>query len=204
MPGAELGLRLYQATGKRTYLDWSRKMYDWTNKYLLAPNGLYWDHVDLAGNIEKTQWSYNQGVPIGVNVLFYEITHDRTYLQRAESIAKAAYTFYIDQGNLAKQGPSFNAIFFKNLLLMESVTAGTSTGTRCRTTRQHLGPAPRPGHRAVPFRFQRRDAGDPAGVDGADLRDARLAARPDPPALLASGSCSRSKCALRPMASITR
>jgi len=124
MPGAELGLRLYQATGKRTYLDWSRKMYDWTNKYLLAPNGLYWDHVDLAGNIEKTQWSYNQGVPIGVNVLFYEITHDRTYLQRAERIAKAAYTFYIDQGNLAKQGPSFNAIFFKNLLLMESVTGG--------------------------------------------------------------------------------
>jgi uncharacterized protein YyaL (SSP411 family) len=124
MPGAELGLRLYQATGKRSYLDWSKKMYDWTNKYLLAPNGLYWDHTDLTGNIEKTQWSYNQGVPIGVNVLFYEITHNKTYLQRAESIASAAYTYYIDQGNLASQGPTFNAIFFKNLLLLESITGG--------------------------------------------------------------------------------
>jgi hypothetical protein len=124
MPAAELGLRLYQVTGKRSYLDWSKRMYDWTNKYLLAPNGLYWDHVDLAGNVEKTQWSYNQGVPIGVNVLFYEVTHDRKYLKSAESIAQAAYTYYVTQNNLPSQGPTFNAIFFKNLLLLESVTGG--------------------------------------------------------------------------------
>jgi predicted alpha-1,6-mannanase (GH76 family) len=31
MPGAELGLRLYQLTRQPSYLDWSRRMYDWTN-----------------------------------------------------------------------------------------------------------------------------------------------------------------------------
>lgn len=121
MPNAELGLRLYQITGNSYYLDWAKKMYDWTNTNLLAPNGLYWDHIDLAGNIEKTQWSYNQGVPIGVNVLFYQITKDHTYLQRAQTLAKTALNYYINGGRLFSQPPYFNAIFFKNLLLLQSV-----------------------------------------------------------------------------------
>ena len=125
MPGAELGLRLYQATHDRTYLDWAKRMYDWTNRNLLAPNGMYWDHVDLTGTVEKTQWSYNQGVPIGVDVLFYEVTHDQTYLQRAESVAQASYQYFVEQGNLSGQPPYFNSIYFKNLLLLESVTGGT-------------------------------------------------------------------------------
>jgi predicted alpha-1,6-mannanase (GH76 family) len=120
MPGAELGLRLYQITGNSYYFDWAKRMYDWTNTYLLAPNGLYWDHVDLQGNIEKTQWSYNQGVPVGVNVLLYEVTGDRIYLQRAEHLADAALAFY-GNTNIYKQPAFFNSIFFKNLLLLQSV-----------------------------------------------------------------------------------
>jgi len=121
MPGAELGLRLYQLTGNQYYFDWAQKMYDWTNTYLLAPNGLYWDHIDLAGTIEKTQWSYNQGVPVGVNVLFYQVTGDTIYLQRAQNIANAALDYYGTGNNLYQQPPYFNSIFFKNLLLLQSI-----------------------------------------------------------------------------------
>jgi hypothetical protein len=124
MPGAELGLRLFQITRQPTYLDWSRRMYDWTNRYLLSPDGLYWDHLDLTGTIEKTFWSYNQGVPVGVDVLLYQATHNRVYLQRAQRIATAAYAYYVTQGRLDAQPPYFNSIFFKNLLLLESVTGG--------------------------------------------------------------------------------
>jgi hypothetical protein len=124
MPGAELGLRLYQITGQRSYLDWSLRMYDWTNRYLLSPDNLYWDHLGLSGTVEKTYWSYNQGVPVGVNILLYQITHDRTYLGRAQAVANAAYDYYVRQARLATQPPYFNAIFFKNLLLLESVTGG--------------------------------------------------------------------------------
>jgi uncharacterized protein YyaL (SSP411 family) len=121
MPGAELGLRLYQLTGDQYYFDWAQKMYEWTNMYLLAPNGLYWNHIDLMGTIDKTQWSYNQGVPVGVNVLFYEVTGDITYLRRAENIANAALNYYSTDKNLYLQPPYFNSIFFKNLLLLQSV-----------------------------------------------------------------------------------
>ena len=122
MPGAELGLRLYQITRQPSYLDWSRRMYDWTNTYLLSPDNLYWDHLDLSGTVEKTFWSYNQGVPVGVNVLLYQSTHNKLYLRRAQQIAAAAYRYYVTGGRLDAQPPFFNSIFFKNLLLLESVT----------------------------------------------------------------------------------
>jgi hypothetical protein len=119
MPGAELGLRLYQITGDHSYFDWAKRMYDWTNKYLQAPDGLYWDHLDLQGNIEKTEWSYNQGVPVGVNVLLYKVTGDQSYLREAERVADAALAYY---GTTAiyQQPAFFNSIFFKNLLLLQS------------------------------------------------------------------------------------
>jgi predicted alpha-1,6-mannanase (GH76 family) len=122
MPGAQLALRLHQITGEDGYLDWARRFYDWTNTYLQSPGALYWDHLDLKGTVEKTIWSYNQGVPVGVNVLLYKATHDRTYLRRAERIAQAAYAYYVTQGRLFTQPVYFNSIFFKNLLLLESVT----------------------------------------------------------------------------------
>ncbi len=121
MPNAELGLRLYQITRDQYYFDWAKKMYEWTYAHLLAPNGLFWDHIDLAGNIDKTQWSYNQGVSVGANVLLFHITGDSSYLQRAEALTKAALAYYVDGGRLYTQPPYFNAIFFKNLLLLQSV-----------------------------------------------------------------------------------
>lgn len=120
MPPAEFGLRLYQITDEQFYFDWAKRMYDWTSTYLQTPEGLYWDHVDLQGNIEKTIWSYNQGVPVGVNVLLYRITGDDSYLHEAERIAQAALTYYGPSG-LYNQPAYFNSIFFKNLLLLQSV-----------------------------------------------------------------------------------
>ncbi|WP_406357164.1 glycoside hydrolase family 76 protein [Streptomyces sp. NBC_00658] len=122
MPGAQLALRLHLITGESGYLDWARRFYDWTNTHLQSPGGLYWDHLDLQGTIEKTVWSYNQGVPVGVNVLLHRATRERVYLRRAERIAEAAYAYYVTQGRLFSQPVFFNSIFFKNLLLLESVS----------------------------------------------------------------------------------
>ncbi|SDS34452.1 glycoside hydrolase family 76 protein [Microlunatus soli] len=120
-PGAEVGLRLYLETGQQSYLDWSLKMYEWTRSYMLAPNGLYWDHVNLAGVIEKTQWSYNQGVMIGAGALLYRATRDDRYLQQAKDTAAAALAFYAEDERYFSQPAEFHAIFFANLLQLSVI-----------------------------------------------------------------------------------
>ncbi|MBI3965442.1 MAG: AGE family epimerase/isomerase [Chloroflexi bacterium] len=120
-PGAELGLHLYELTGQRPYLEWAKRMYDWVNAYMLAPNGLYWDHVDLNGTVDRTLWSYNQGTMIGAGALFYRATREPAYLGRAERTADLALEHYGSANRFFNQDPPFNAIFFKNLLLLASV-----------------------------------------------------------------------------------
>jgi hypothetical protein len=120
-PGAELGAHLYLLTRDESYLSWSKKMYDWSQECMLAPNGLYWDHIDLAGTIEKTQWSYNQGVMLGAGALLYKATGDSKYLADARALASASLDFYTSEDRLWRQPARFNSIYFKNLLILDSV-----------------------------------------------------------------------------------
>ncbi|MFD6179256.1 MULTISPECIES: glycoside hydrolase family 76 protein [unclassified Isoptericola] len=124
MPGAQLATRLYLITGEQHYLRWAERMTDWTDRYLLAPDGLYWDNIKLDGSIDTTHWSYNQGVPVGTYTLLYEATGKEEYLRRAEAVARASYRYYVTEGRLDGQPMFFNSIWFKNLLLLESVTGG--------------------------------------------------------------------------------
>jgi Glycosyl hydrolase family 76 len=117
-PGAELGLHLYLITKDHSYVDDSKRMLDWVDRYLRAPNGLYWDHVDLKGAAETTQWSYNQGVMVGARALLSVATGQRAYLDQAALLAGRALDFYEGGGRLFTQDVVFNAIFFKNLLLL--------------------------------------------------------------------------------------
>jgi hypothetical protein len=118
---AQLGLHLYELTGEQRYLDWALRMYEWVYAYLLAPNGLFWDHIDLAGRIEMTQWSYNQGTMIGVNVLLARITGEEMYDERAVTISDAALAYFGEDDRLFGQPPEFLAIYFENLMLLYSV-----------------------------------------------------------------------------------
>jgi predicted alpha-1,6-mannanase (GH76 family) len=120
MPAAQLGLRLHQITGERAYLDDALRYYRWTNAVLQRPDGLYHDHLKTDGTVEKTVWTYNQGVPIAVNALLWQVTGERRYLEEARRIAAASRDrFTIAQ--LDRQPPPFNAIYFKNLLLLDGI-----------------------------------------------------------------------------------
>jgi Glycosyl hydrolase family 76 len=132
-PNAELGLHLRELTGEPAAVPGqvgAEEMYEWVLATLDASRdsdapatGLFWDKVQGDGTFDETLWSYNQGSMVGANVLLARIHHDRReqYLGRAEAIARKALTHFGEPG-FARQPPAFNAIFFRNLLLLHPVT----------------------------------------------------------------------------------
>jgi hypothetical protein len=124
MPGAQIGVRLFELTRDRSYLDDALRYYRWTNATLQRPDGLYHDHLKTDGRIDERVWSYNQGVPVGVNVLLSRATGETRYLDEAKRIAAAAHAWFVTGNRMDREPPPFAAIYFKNLLLLESVTGG--------------------------------------------------------------------------------
>ncbi len=120
--GAELGLQLYEASGRAEprYRDWATRMYTWVDSYLRGPNGLYGDHVDLDGVVDGGQLTYNQGTMVGASVLLYRVTGEADYLARARAIADTSLATFGADG--FGQAPAYNAVFFRNLLLLEEET----------------------------------------------------------------------------------
>ena len=122
MPAAELGVCLYLITRERGYLDEALRYYRWTNATLQRRDGLYADHIKRDGTIEPRIWSYNQGVPVGVNVLLWRATGEAQYLGEARRIAAASHDQLVAGRQVDDQPPPFNAIYFKNLLLLADAT----------------------------------------------------------------------------------
>jgi hypothetical protein len=113
--GAVIGLRLYQATHNVSYLTWAKTMLAWLDRCMLAPNGLYWDHIDLSGKVNTAQWSYNQGSVIAAEVLLYRTTGDPSVLARAEQLADASIAYFNARWRHGEP-PEFATLFFRSLL----------------------------------------------------------------------------------------
>lgn len=117
-PTAEVAALVYQLTGDSAAKDWSLRIYDWARQALGGPDGLYFDRIAVDGTVSKDIWSYNQGTMIGAGVLLHRITAKQTYLDQAVHTATAALAHF-DLPTLLRQGPAFNAVFFRNLLLLD-------------------------------------------------------------------------------------
>jgi hypothetical protein len=123
--GALVGLRLYALTRQPTYLDWSRRMLEWVDACMRSPDGLYWDHVASDGSVDRTEWTYNQGVLIGAYLALYRTTRDRSALTTAELLADTTVAAF-DPARLAQEPPFFAAVLFNHLLDLAEVD-GRST-----------------------------------------------------------------------------
>jgi hypothetical protein len=120
-PNGQLGLLLGElgGLGSRPTID-PERMVAWVTSKLDESRdgtGLFWDKVRGDGSIDRTQWSYNQGTMVGLNVALAR-TARADYLTRAEAIARKA----LSQLTLTSQPPAFNAIFFRNLLALHAAT----------------------------------------------------------------------------------
>jgi Glycosyl hydrolase family 76 len=120
-PAAELAMQLYRITGNVQYLQFAETAYNWVRTCLLAPNGLYADHIRPHGAVDETFWSYNQGVMIGAGTLLYQSTGNAGYLYQARQTAQAALAFFTPQ-RLGEENPFFPSIYFRNVLYLDSVT----------------------------------------------------------------------------------
>ncbi len=130
---AEAGLQLYQLTKDATDLWWAAGMYQWVDKCLEAPGGLYYDHVNPGGSLNTTIWSYNQGTMVGAGVLLYQITGNAGYLTAAEATAGAAVTYFGTGTTLQNQGPAFNAIYFRDLLVLNQEQANSAYASEAQS-----------------------------------------------------------------------
>jgi predicted alpha-1,6-mannanase (GH76 family) len=126
---AKLGAHLYEATGRRTepYLEWASKAYAWAKEYLLLPGGLYANAIRADGSIDPTLWIYNQGIVIGAGALLHRVTGEAAYRADAERLAAATLAhfgtdaYYSGTTGAYSGRAIFNAIFFRNLLMLYAV-----------------------------------------------------------------------------------
>jgi hypothetical protein len=139
-PNAELGLHLAELRRVPVgALGWigGQEMYEWVLATLdasresdSAATGLFWDKLRGDGTLDKTLWSYNQGSMVGANVLLARRGGgaQAEYLARAEAIARKALRHFAGSG-YERQPPAFNAIFFRNLLLLHEATGDAELRT---------------------------------------------------------------------------
>jgi predicted alpha-1,6-mannanase (GH76 family) len=108
-------------------------MYQWVVTCLGTASGLYNDHINPTGSINTAIWSYNQGVMVGAGVLLYQVTRNSTYLNQAQQTAAAAVSHFGTGTALTNQGTAFNAIYFRNLFLLNQVVPNAAYASEAQS-----------------------------------------------------------------------
>jgi rhamnogalacturonyl hydrolase YesR len=98
-PAIVSALRLYQITGKGTYLSTAQKLYAWTCEHLQDEDGLFFDNMRADGTADKRKYSYNSALMIRANCLFHEVLKEPKYLAEAQRIADRAKSRWLIADN---------------------------------------------------------------------------------------------------------
>jgi hypothetical protein len=140
--GAVLGLRLYLLLHRAFFLQWSTRMLVWLDQCMLAPDGLFWDHLAANGTVDETEWSYNQGSVMEAYRLLYLATGNPSDLARAESIADTTLATFGSRW-ASSEPPEFAAIFFCRLLLLAQLDGHTNYVAAAQSYTDGLSTMPR-------------------------------------------------------------
>lgn len=101
-----LGVKLYQLTGEKSYLDRSIQIYDW----LLGPSGIVTQggvvydgvYATNCAQIVKTEHSYNAGLFLGGAALLYSTTKNQKYITDSKIVLR-----------------NFEAVFTRNNIVID-------------------------------------------------------------------------------------
>lgn len=119
---------LYRHTGIESYLDWAKKVYEFSLRLEDEKLHVFHDLVHARQN-ENGDWeegtpgggfySYNTGSFISGAAALYGVTNEEKYLEKARSAAKGAFDFFGDK--TVKEGfveyPVHTTIWFNSILL---------------------------------------------------------------------------------------
>ncbi|WP_144875881.1 glycoside hydrolase family 76 protein [Microbacterium sp. 1.5R] len=119
---AQLAAHLYEQTGQPDYLIWSKRLYNWNNKCLKTSAGLYANSINDAGEVNPTLWTYNSGSMIATATILYRATGEAKYLSQAEAAARGSLKYWTAENRLQQQPAIFNAFYFRDLFLLDSVS----------------------------------------------------------------------------------
>ena len=111
-PAAVLAFKLFETTDEYEYFERGLDIYVWTKKTLQdRSDHLYFDNIDLEGNIDRQKYACNSGQMMQAAVLLYNITGEMSFLKEAEKIGVSAI-FYFTQEFQSADGRIFR--LFKN------------------------------------------------------------------------------------------
>ena len=112
-PGILVALQLYKITHQKNYLDTALVLYNWVNLHLRSPEGLYYDNIKIPSlKIDSALYTYNSGTMLQSNVLLYQLTENKKYLQEAKRIAAAAEKYFY-KNNKLPGNYWFNAVLLR-------------------------------------------------------------------------------------------
>lgn len=112
-PGILIALQLYKITNDKNYLDTALILYNWVNMHLQSPQGVYFDNIKVPSlKIDSAVYTYNTGTMLQSNVLLYNITRNKKYLQEAQRISKAAEKVFY-KNNKLPGNYWFNAVLLR-------------------------------------------------------------------------------------------
>src|SRR5690606_38835921 len=87
--------KLYIATKEEKYLSLAKSLYQWVQNQLLDPSdSVYYDNINLLGQLDRRKFAYNSGQMIQAGALLYKISKEKQYLTDEQRIAKGAYSYF--------------------------------------------------------------------------------------------------------------
>lgn len=115
-PNILISLQLYKITKQKKYLDTAMLVYNWTNKMLRSPEGIFYDAINVSNSkVDSATYTYNTGTMLQSNVLLYQITHDAKYLNEAKLIATNAEKHFYKNNKLGDHY-WFNVVLLRGYL----------------------------------------------------------------------------------------
>lgn len=104
-PALVSALWLYALTRAEEYLEQAKRIHTWLSACLQDPeDGLFWDNIQLDGQVDRTKFPYNTALVIQANLWWYRLTRGEEYLHETTRLARASEKMWLGWRSRAIEG----------------------------------------------------------------------------------------------------